>query len=111
MDKAYFADYCGGGAYDEGYLFHSGIEHCISIVEKFGIEVRSVGVLGAATGKVLAHFDEAWGVLPRGCEISRWAHARIPTRYRRRIILGDMRRYVPELVQRRQSFDLVVCQN
>ena len=107
VDKAYFTDYCGYGSYDENYLFHSGVEHCISIVDHFGMRVRSVLVLGTATGKVLTHFDEAWGTRPWGCEISRWAHARIAARYRRRVRRADMRRYVPELVRRRKSFDLV----
>jgi hypothetical protein len=109
VDKAYFADYCGYGSYDENYLFHSGVEHCIDIVDRFGIEVQSVLVLGAATGRVLEHFDEAWGTRPWGCEISRWAHARIPGRYRRRIRRADMRRYVPDLLDRHRTFDLAFC--
>jgi hypothetical protein len=68
--------------------------------------VRDVLVLGAATGRVLAHFDEAWGIRPHGCEISRWARARIPARYRARIEARDMRLYVRDLLRRRRSFDL-----
>jgi hypothetical protein len=109
VDKAYFTDYCGYGPYDENYLFHSGVEHCIEIVDRLGIEVRSVLVLGAATGQVLEHFDEAWGTRPWGCEISRWAHGRIPPRYRRRIRCCDMRRYVPDLLRRHRTFDLLFC--
>ena len=107
MNKAYFTDYCGDGPYDENYLFYSRVEHCVSIVERFGIDVHSVLVLGAATGKVLAHFDEAWRVRAHGCEISRWAHARIPARYRRRIQRADMCRYVPAFVRKRKTFDLL----
>lgn len=33
MNKSYFGDYCGYGSYDENYLLHSGVEHCISIVD------------------------------------------------------------------------------
>ena len=95
MDRAYFERYCQGAPYRETYLLHSGIEHCVHIVEHLGLNVRSVMVLGAATGEVLRHFERAWGILPLGCEISRWAHARIPTRYRRRIACQDMRRYLP----------------
>jgi hypothetical protein len=107
MDQTYFEDYCGYGSYDENYLFHSRVEHCIEIVDRFGIEVRSVLVLGAATGQVLHHFEDAWGLRPQGCEISRWAHRRIEPRKRRRIRCGDMRRYVPELARKRRRFDLI----
>ena len=109
MNKAYFADYCGYGSYDDNYLLHSGVEHCISIVEHFGIKVKSVVVLGAATGKVLEHFRNAWSARPWGCEISEWAHVRIPAPYKRRIRRADMRRYVPELIRQRKSFDLLFC--
>ncbi len=37
----------------------------------------------------------------------RWAHTRIPPRYRLRIACADMRRYVPELVRKGRTFDLV----
>jgi len=107
VDRAYFEDYCGYGPYDEQYLFHSRVEHCIEIVDRFGIEMRSVLVLGAATGQVLHHFEDAWGVRPYGCEISRWAHRRIEPRNRRRIRCVDMRRYVPELARKGSQFDLI----
>jgi hypothetical protein len=107
MDRAYFTRYCGHRPYDEIYLHHSGIEHCIETVERFGIDVHSVLVLGSATGRVLEHFEQGWGVKPWGCEISRWAHARTPARFRRRIRRADMRDYVPELRRRGRHFDLV----
>ena len=109
MNKAYFTHYCSDGLYDENWLFYSRVEHCVSIVDRFGIDVQSVLVLGAATGKVLAHLDRAWGVRPNGCEISRWAYARIPAGYRRRIRCADMRHYVPDLLRRRKTFDLLFC--
>lgn len=107
MDRAYFTRYCGHRPYDETYLAHSGIEHCIEISDRFDIRVRSVLVLGSATGRVLEHFEQSWGVKPWGCEISRWAHARTPARFRRRIARADMRDYVPELLRRGRRFDLV----
>ena len=107
MDEAYFRNYCGHGPYDENYLFHSGIEHCISIARRLGIHVKQLLVLGAATGRVLEHFESAWGVRAWGCEISSWAHARIPGRFRRRIACADMRDYVPRLVARKRHFDLL----
>ncbi len=107
MNKAYFANYCGYGPYAEHYLYHSGIVHCIQIVERLELQVSSVFVLGTATGEVLKHFEEEWGIRPSGCEVSRWAYNRIPIRYRKRVCLADMRRLVPKLVAHRQSFDLV----
>ena len=106
MDREYFERYCGHGSYDDNYLHYSGIEHCVEICDHFELDVRSVLVLGTATGRVLEHFDEAWDVRPTGCEISRWAHARIPSRYRRKIRRADMRRYLPELVAAGRHFDL-----
>ncbi len=107
MNRRYFERYCGEGSYDENYLYYSGIEHSIEICDHFGLPIESVLVLGAATGRVLKHFEGSWGVRAYGCEISRWAHARIPPRYRRRIACADMRRFVPELVRKGRTFDLV----
>ncbi len=107
MDREYFERYCGAGTYDEEYLHYSRVEHCVAIVDRFGIGVESVLVLGTATGRVLRHFEDAWGVRPWGCEISRWAHARVPRRYGRRVRRADMRRYVPDLVRQGRSFDLI----
>ena len=107
MEKSYFTDYCGEGSYDVLYLQYSGIEHCIRVCDKYDLDVRSVLVLGAATGRVLDHFVDAWGVKPHGCEICDWAHARIPAKLRRRIARADMRDHVPELLARRRTFDLI----
>jgi hypothetical protein len=107
VNRAYFEKYCQGGPYAQTYLYYSGIEHCIHITERLGLRVHSVMVLGAATGEVLRHFERAWGILPQGCEISRWAHGRIPARYRRRIARQDMRRYLPASVARGVRVDLL----
>jgi hypothetical protein len=64
-------------------------------------------VLGAATGRVLDHFERAWGIRPEGCEISRWAHRRIPARHRSRIACSDMRSYVPRLLRAGRRVDLI----
>jgi hypothetical protein len=107
MDADYFTNYCGYGPYSENYLFHSGIEHCISIFRRLDLRVESVVVLGAATGEVLKHFEDRWGSRPYGCEISEWAHERIPARFRRRVRRADMRDYVPELLAAGKYFDLI----
>ena len=107
MEAEYFKNYCGYGPYDANYLFHSGIKHCTQLVDRMDLRVRSIAVLGAATGRVLEHFDAAWGIRPWGCEISSWAHERIPGRYRRRIRCADMRDYLKELESRGREFDLI----
>lgn len=107
MDARYFRNYCGRGSYDDVYRDHSGIEHCLRTARKLGIRARSVVVLGTATGRVLEDFERTWRVRPFGCEISAWAHARIPPRLRRRVARMDMRDYVPALEVRRARFDLV----
>jgi len=105
--RSYFTNYCGAGSYDENYMMYSGVDHCVEIVDRFKLDVESIVVLGAATGRVLRDLDRAWGVRPEGCEISRWAHARIPVRYRSRIACSDMRRYVPRLLRADRRFDLI----
>lgn len=102
----YFTNYCGAGHYDDHYLDYSGIEHCIEIINRFELKIKSAVVLGAATGRVLQHFDEAWGIRAEGCEISRWAHRRIAKRYRSAIVCTDLRRYVPRLLQAGRRIDL-----
>ena len=107
MDKSYFENYCQAGSYASNYLFYSGIEHCIYIVDQLGLRIDSVMVLGAATGEVLQHFERAWGIRPVGCEISRWAHRRIPPAFRASIACADMRRYVPECAAGGVRADLI----
>lgn len=106
MNVPYFTNYCGTGHYDDNYLDYSGIRHCIEIIDRFKLKIESVVVLGTATGRVLQHFDDAWGIRPEGCEINRWAHRRIPDRYRSAIACTDLRRYVPRLLRAGRRIDL-----
>lgn len=107
VDAAYFERYCGRGPYARIYREHSGIGNCIATLRRERIAVGSLLVLGAATGEVLADFEHAFGVRPFGCELSSWAHARIPARFRRRIRRADLRRYLPGLVRARRHFDVL----
>jgi hypothetical protein len=107
VEKSYFENYCQAGSYASNYLFYSGIEHCIYIVDQLGLRVDSVMVLGTATGEVLPHFERAWGVRPVGCEISHWAHRRIPAHFRKGIARADMRDYVPRCAARGVRADLI----
>ena len=81
------------------YLDHSGVTSCIETLRRMRIRPRSLLVLGTATGEVLGDFERAFRVRAFGCEVSRWAHARIPAHFRRRIRRADLRRYVPELAR------------
>jgi hypothetical protein len=109
VDREYFTNYCGRAPYSEIWLEHSGAENCLATIARTRARVRSVLVLGAATGEVLEHFESALGVRSHGCEISHWAHARIPARHRARVARADMRRFVPRLARERRRFDLIFC--
>ncbi|MBI3898237.1 MAG: class I SAM-dependent methyltransferase [Gammaproteobacteria bacterium] len=107
LDVSYFTNYCGAGSYDDNYLAYSGVDHCIDIIDRFKIRIASVAVLGAATGRILRHFEQAWDVRPEGCEINPWAHSRIPRRYRTRIMQADQLEYVPRVLSAGRQFDLI----
>jgi len=107
VDAAYFERYCGRAPYGEIYRQHSGIDHCIATLRHERIRVRSLLVLGAATGEVLRDFEDALGVRAFGCELSSWAHARIPAPFRRRIRRADLRGYLPALVRAGRHFDVL----
>lgn len=107
MNRSYFADYCGRGPYAEIYREHSGVANCIARLRAERARVRSILVLGAATGLVVRDLEAAFAARAWGCELSRWAHARIPARARRRIRRADLRRYLPELVRTGRRFDVL----
>lgn len=109
MDREYFTRYCGRAPYGEIWLEHSGAENCLATLRRMRTHVDSLLVLGAATGEVLTHFEKELGVRSHGCEISRWAHARIPVGQRRQIACADMRHFVPRLARERRHFDLIFC--
>jgi len=109
VDRAYFTSYCGRAPYADIWLEHSGAENCVDTLRRARVPVGSLLVLGAATGEVLLHFERELGVRAHGCEISAWAHARIPVRQRRRVARADMRRYVPRLAREGRRFDLIFC--
>lgn len=109
MNREYFTRYCGRAPYGEIWLDHSGARNCVDTLRRTRTPVGSLLVLGAATGEVLGHFERELGVRAHGCEISAWAHARIPARHRVRVERGDMRRYVPRLAREGRRFDLIFC--
>jgi len=109
VNARYFTRYCGRGPYDEIWLEHSGAANCVATLRRMRTRVGSLVVLGTATGQVLAHFEKELGVRAHGCEISAWAHARIPARHRSRVERADLRRYLPRLARAGRRFDLIFC--
>ena len=109
MNARYFRRYCGRAPYEEIWLDHSGAGNCVATLRRMRVPVTSLAVLGAATGQVLAHFEAELGVRAHGCEISAWAHARIPARDRRRVERADLRHYLPRLARAGRTFDLIFC--
>lgn len=107
MNREYFQRYCGRGRYADLWLEHSGAANCVATLRRTREPVGSVVVLGTATGEVLAYLERALGARAVGCELSRWAHARIPPRYHRRVARADLRRFVPRLARSGARFDLV----
>ena len=103
----YFRKYSrdDGRSYDESWRDYSRIDSAIRLAKVR--RLKSTLVLGAATGGVLRDLHKSLGVMPRGCEVSRWAHARIPARYRAQVVCADMRNWVPKLVREGATFDLV----
>jgi hypothetical protein len=108
IDESYFRDYAGSGApYWRSWLLYSHPEDCVAWVrEQPRSAVRSLWVLGAATGQVLRYFDRRLGFAPWGCEVSPWAWARIPPPYRRRVRCASMTTEVERWIERRRIFDL-----
>lgn len=107
MNREYFQRYCDRGPYADLWLDHSGAANCVATLRRTREPVGSLVVLGAATGQVLGYLEGTLGARVSGCEISRWAHARIPARHRRRVARADLRRYVPALARDGARFDLV----
>ena len=109
IDEGYFRAYAGSGkSYDRAWKDHTYSTECIWQFQAPGApKLKSVCVLGAATGRILKEFDRKLGVKPSGCEVSPWAHARIPQPYRRRVRLQDMRDYAADLVRKRKRFTLM----
>ena len=109
IDEQYFRNYAGSGeSYQRAWRDHSFAEECIAQFKAPGApRIRKVCVLGAATGLILKDFDRHLGVRAAGCEISKWAHSKIPQPYRRRIRCQDMRDYVAGCIERGRRFDLV----
>jgi len=107
-DAAYFLDYAGSGKpYAKVWRDYTYFDECVEQFQAPGApRLKSVLVLGAATGEICKGFHKAFGLRPRGCEKSDWAHAQIPAEFRRYIRCEDMRAYVKRVKRERKRFTL-----
>jgi len=108
IGESYFRNYGGSGEpYWRTWLLFTHPEDCVGWVrEQPPSTVRSLWVLGTATGQVLRFFDRRLGFKPWGCEVSPWAFERIPLDYRRRVRRASMTSEVERWIARRRVFDL-----
>ena len=104
----YFRRYAGSGrSYDRVWRDHS---YAPELVQQFkhpaAPRLRRICMLGMATGKIGLFLERGMKCKVWGCELSPWAHARIPQPLRRRTRRQDMRDYIAERRRRGERFDL-----
>jgi hypothetical protein len=96
--EEHFLNYGGDGRpYRQVWKQYNSVDDCVKIFSRVGLaNIKSMIVLGTATGELLKFFDSAWGTRPHGCELSTWAYRQIPHPYRRRIKNQDLKDYVKQ---------------
>ncbi len=86
-----------GRPYHQIWKEYNSVVDCVKILDRdVPSGIKSVVVLGTATGEILKFFDSSWNTRPYGCELSEWAYRQIPHPYRERVKNQDMRQYVKE---------------
>lgn len=107
-DEEYFLDYAGSGKpYAKVWRDYTYFDECVEQFKAPGApRLRSILVLGVATGEICRAFYKEFGVRPRGCETSHWAHSRIPPSFRRYVRRIDMRDYVKRAIRDGERFSL-----
>jgi len=108
IDESYFQNYAGSGEpYWRAWWRYTDADDCVGWVRaQPPSAIRTIWVLGAATGQVLRYLDRRLGLKPWGCELSPWAHARIPAAYRSRVRRASMTTEVERWIVHRRVFDL-----
>ena len=107
---SYFRNYAGSGKpYARVRKDHSYFEEVVAQFQSSGApRLKNVCVLGAGPGLILDEFQKQF---PRwklsGCEIRRWAHARIPKRYKNAVLCQSMQDFLRTAVKKRKKFDLI----
>ena len=106
-DPEYFKNYAGTGkTYDQVWNNHSYAEELVDLIKIFKYDIKSILVLGTATGKVLKLFEKTLHIKPWGCEINAWAYKKIPEDLRRRIRNMDMLDYIKLSSTQNRHYDL-----
>lgn len=109
IDPEFFSNYAGSGkAYSKVWRQYCYFDECCALFrQKDAPVLKSICVLGTASGEILEGFDRKLGLKPYGCELSEWAYRRIPAAYRRRVSCEDMRSFVKRAVADEKRFSLV----
>lgn len=99
ISREYFENYAGRSRpYSKVWKDHSYYDECCELfLREDAPDLKTMCVLGAATGQVLQEFHRRLKLKPYGCEINKWAHKQIPDAYRTRIRCQDMTEYVDNL--------------
>lgn len=108
IDEGFFKNYAGSGKpYNKVWRQYCYFDECCALFKsKDAPQLKSICVLGAATGQVVEGFSKKFDAKIYGCEISGWAHSQINQTLRSRIKLMDMRRYIKEMHLKKKVFDL-----
>jgi hypothetical protein len=109
IDEAFFKNYAGSGkSYRRVWRQYCYFDECCALFkDPLAPKLKSICVLGTATGEICAAFYKAFGVKVDGCELSTWAHSQTPNEFRRKIRRMDMRKFVEMSLKRKKHFDLV----
>jgi hypothetical protein len=109
FSKEYFKAYAGSGrSYDSVWREHSFADELVAQFKTPGApRLKRICVLGVATGKVGLFLEKKLKAKVWGCELSSWAHAKIPHPLKRRVRRQDMCDYVAQLKRDKKNFDLI----
>lgn len=105
----FFKNYAGSGKpYRKVWRQYCYFDECCALFkDPEAPKLKSICVLGTATGEIAVGFEKKFGVKIFGCEVSKWAHAQTPPEHKRRIRNVDMRKYVREMKKKKKVFSLV----
>ncbi|HVJ64258.1 MAG TPA: class I SAM-dependent methyltransferase [Bdellovibrionota bacterium] len=109
IDEKFFKNYAGSGrAYARVWRQYCYFDECTALFkDPQAPTLKSICVLGTATGEICEAFYKKFGVKPYGCEVSRWAHRQTKDEFRSRVRCRDMRDYVSDIVESGKRFTLV----
>lgn|GEM_PF-1179290 len=109
IDDEFFENYAGSGKpYSKVWRQYCYFDECCALFrQKDAPKLKSICVLGSASGEILAGFDKKLGIKPYACELNEQAFGRTPAAYRRRAKCEDMRDYIARVRADGKVFSLV----